>query len=65
MKTIYSLYLARYLIDNGFRCLKIIPHPHKPWMNAFQFEQSSELESAISKYLKEDKKNYDSNSSIS
>lgn len=65
MKTIYSLWLARYLIDQGFRCLKTIPNPYKPWMNAYQFERTAELDKAIDKYIKEGKNNYDSNTSKS
>ena len=55
MKTIYSLWLARYLIKRGFICHATIPHPYKPWLNAYQFTASPELEMAITDYLKEGK----------
>ena len=56
MKLIYSLWLARYLIKQGFRCHGTIPHPYKPWMNAYQFEHTTDLEKAIDKYVEEGKK---------
>lgn len=56
MKTIYSLRLARYLIDRGFRCAGTVPNPQKPWFNAYLFYPSEELEKTISEYIKEGKK---------
>ena len=50
MKTIYSLRLARYLIDRGFRCEGVTPNPRKPWFNAYLFQASEELETAITEY---------------
>ena len=55
MKTIYSLRLARYLIDKGFHCAGTVPNPRKPWYNAYLFYPSEELENTISKYIEEGK----------
>ena len=51
MKTIYSLRLARYLIDKGYYCAGTVPNPQKPWFNAYLFEASEELEAAITEYI--------------
>lgn len=56
MKTIYSLRLARYLIDRGFHCEGTVPNPQKPWFNAYLFNASEELEQTITEYIKEGKK---------
>ena len=56
MKIIYSLRLARYLIDRNFHCAGTMPNPRKPWFNAYLFPPSEELEAAISDYLKEEGK---------
>lgn len=56
MKTIYSLRLARYLIDKGFHCAGTVPNPQKPWFNAYLFCASEELEQAITEYIKESEK---------
>lgn len=56
MKIIYSLRLARYLIDKGFRCCGTMPNPGKPWFNAYLFNASEELENTISEYIKEGEK---------
>lgn len=56
MKIIYSLRLARYLIDRGFHCGGTMPNPGKPWFNAYLFNASEELENTISEYIKEGKK---------
>lgn len=56
MKTIYSLRLARYLTDRGFRCAGTVPNPQRPWHNAYLFYPSEQLELAISEYIKESEK---------
>lgn len=56
MKLIYSLRLARYLIDKGFYCHNVVPSPHKPWFNAYEFEKTPELQQAIKEYLEEEGK---------
>ena len=56
MKLIYSLRLARYLIDKGFYCHNVVPSPHKPWFNAYEFEKTPELQEAIKEYLKKEEK---------
>ena len=56
MKTIYSLRLARYLIDRGFHCAGTVPNPQKPWFNAYLFYPSTELEQTITEYIKEGEK---------
>lgn len=56
MKIIYSLRLARYLIDHNFHCAGTMPNPKKPWFNAYLFYPSKELEAAISDYLKKEEK---------
>lgn len=57
MKTIYSLRLARYLIDRGFKCEGIAPNPRKPWFNAYLFSASEELEAIITEYSNLSKEN--------
>lgn len=53
MKLIYSLRLARYLIDKGFYCQEVVPSPHKPWLNAYAFARTPELLQAINTYIEE------------
>lgn len=57
MKTIYSLKLARFLIDKGFYCEKVVPHPYKPWMNAYVFQDTPALTAAMTEYIEEREQN--------
>lgn len=57
MKTIYSLKLARFLIDRGFYCEKVVPHPYKPWMNAYVFQDTPALTAAMTEYIEEREQN--------
>lgn len=50
------MWLAKYLINKGFTCIGTMPHPEKPWLNAYKFESSPQLDKAIHAYVKGGKK---------
>lgn len=54
---IYSPTVARHLIDNGFPCIKTIPHKLRPWDNVFLFSNTPELAAELQHYFKEQDKN--------
>ncbi len=34
---VFSLKLARLLLENGYRCLEVLPQKDKPWFNVYGF----------------------------
>lgn len=47
---VFTLALARLLIDNGFICVEVKPNREKPWLNVYGFEDTPELRELISSY---------------
>ena len=49
MKTykIFTLKMARALIDQGYKVVETLPNKEKPWLNVYCFEDSRELRSAV------------------
>jgi hypothetical protein len=49
---VFSLALARQLIDMGFFCVEVIPNRNQPWLNVFCFEDTPELREIVENYKK-------------
>lgn len=49
---VYSLPLARWLIENGFTCYRTVPDLVKPRIYNFLFKDSCELHESIRQYEK-------------
>lgn len=47
---VFTLKLARLLLENGFRCVEVLPSKEKPWLNVYGFQDSPELRQFVSKY---------------
>ena len=54
MKTykIFTLKVAHYLTQKGFRVVGTLPNKDKPWLNVFEFEDSPEFRACLQTYKK-------------
>ena len=54
MKTykIFTLKLAHFLTQRGFRIVGTLPNKDKPYLNVYEFEYSPELIEAMREYKK-------------
>jgi hypothetical protein len=50
MIKIFTLKMARYLIEKGFLCINVKPNPKQPWYNMYEFEDSPALHCAMTQY---------------
>lgn len=50
MKTqiVYNTKIAAELCRQGFKIIKTIPNPQKPWLTSYLFEATQELQEALS-----------------
>ena len=48
--TVFTLRLAKWLCDAGFRCVKTEPDKRKPWLNVFKFKNTPQLQAAIDEF---------------
>lgn len=55
-KTIYSLKLMNFLIDNGCELLEIRQHPHIKKYKCFVFVDDDLLQDSIAKFMKQREK---------
>lgn len=49
-KTIFTMRLAFYLMDQGFKPTKVLPQTENPHYNKWIFEDTQELRLAITEY---------------
>lgn len=55
-KTIYSLNLMNFLIDNGCELLEIRQHPHIKKYKCFVFVDNEKLQESIAEFMNMNKK---------
>ena len=44
---VFTLKLARQLIEKGFNCIEVLPNRDKPWLNVYGFENTQELKDTV------------------
>lgn len=52
-KTIYMPWIAVKLREKGFEIIKVKPNPRKPQFDCYEFQESEELETAITEIMKQ------------